>query len=172
MVSDLAFHLASRGWSVGAITSRQRYDDAGARLAPRENVNGVDIRRVWSSRFGRHFLPGRVIDYATFYASAFFAIRRERDAVIVAKTDPPLLSVIAALASRRQVNWLQDLFPEVANALGIRVRDGSLRVSRRSALSGSCARRKRLPASVTATRRRTAASAQAMGWARCQARSS
>ena len=121
MVSDLAFHLAARGWSVGAITSRQRYDEASARLASRENVDGVDIRRIWSTRFGRHFLPGRVIDYATFYCSAFFAIRRERDAVVVAKTDPPLLSVVAALASRRRVNWLQDLFPEVANALGIRV---------------------------------------------------
>jgi glycosyltransferase involved in cell wall biosynthesis len=137
MVSDLAFHLASRGWSVGAITSRQRYDEPGARLPAREKVNGVDIRRVWSSTFGRHFLPGRVIDYATFYCSAWFAIRRERDAIIVAKTDPPLISVVAALASRRQVNWLQDLFPEVANALGIRVprfvkriRDWSLRRAR------------------------------------------
>jgi len=137
MVSDLAFHLASRGWSVGAITSRQRYDEPGARLPSRETVNGVDIRRIWSSTFCRHFLPGRVIDYATFYLSAFFAIRRERDAVIVAKTDPPLISVAAALASRRQVNWLQDLFPEVANALGIRIpqfvkriRDWSLRRAR------------------------------------------
>jgi len=137
MVSDLAFHLASRGWSVGAITSRQRYDEPGARLPSREMIDGVDIRRVWSSTFGRHFLPGRVIDYATFYFSAFLAIRRERNAIIVAKTDPPLLSVVAALASRRQVNWLQDLFPEVANALGIRIpkfvkrmRDWSLRRAR------------------------------------------
>lgn len=121
MVSDLAFHLASRGWSVGAITSRQRYDEANARLASRETVNGVDIRRVWSSTFGRQFLPGRVVDYATFYFSAWLVMRRERNAIIVAKTDPPLLSVVAALASKRQINWLQDLFPEVANALGIRI---------------------------------------------------
>lgn len=137
IVSDLAFHLAARGWSVGAIASRQRYDDPGAPLAARETVNNVDIHRVWSSRFGRAFLPGRFIDYATFYLSAFFAIRAERDAIIVAKTDPPLISVVAALASRRQINWLQDLFPEVANALGIRVpkfvkriRDWSLKRAR------------------------------------------
>ena len=144
IVSDLAFHLAARGWSVGAITSRQRYDDAGAQLAARENVSGVDIHRVWSSRFGRHFLPGRFLDYATFYVSAFFAMRAERDAIIVAKTDPPLLSVVAALASRRQINWLQDLFPEVATALGIRVpkfvkriRDWSLRHARWNVAIGS-----------------------------------
>jgi colanic acid biosynthesis glycosyl transferase WcaI len=144
MVSDLAFHLASRGWSTGVITSRQRYDDASARLAPRENVKGVDVRRVWSTRFGRAFLPGRAIDYATFYCSAFFAIRRERDAIIVPLTDPPLISVVAALASRRIVNWLQDLFPEVANALGIRaprflrrIRDWSLRRARMNVAIGA-----------------------------------
>src|SRR5687767_1402207 len=120
MASDLAFHLASRGWEVEAIASRQRYDDADARLPKLEIVNGVTITRVATTRFGRSFLPGRAIDYLTFYLGAFVAIRKHRDAVIVAMTDPPLLSVIAALASRRVVNWVQDLFPEVAEALGMR----------------------------------------------------
>ena len=110
MVSDLAFHLAERGWDVGAITSRQRYDDAKARLAPRERVRGVDVRRVGATRFGRASLLGRAFDYATFYLSAFVAMRRERDAVIVPLTDPPLLSVVAAFASPRVVNWTQDVF--------------------------------------------------------------
>jgi hypothetical protein len=41
----------------------------------------------------------------------------------VAKTDPPLVSVMAALIARlkgaRLVNWLQDIFPEVAEALKV-----------------------------------------------------
>jgi glycosyltransferase involved in cell wall biosynthesis len=133
IATDLAAHLASRGWDVAAITSRQRYDNARARLAPREIANGVHIERVWSTRFGRAGLAGRAVDYLTFYVSAFFAMRRERESVIIAMTDPPLLSVVAAMASKRVVNWVQDLFPEVAEALGIRVplvrrlRDWSLR---------------------------------------------
>ena len=147
MVSDLAFHLASRGWEVGAITSRQRYDDAGARLPQREIVRGVGVRRVWSTSFGRHFLPGRAVDYATFYISAMLAMMNERRATIVAMTDPPMLSVFAALASRRVVNWLQDLFPEVATAVGLRmprvvrrVRDWSLRKARRNVVIGESMR--------------------------------
>jgi len=147
MVSDLAFHLAGRGWEVGVITSRQRYDDANATLAAREVVRGVAVRRVWSTRFGRHFLPGRAVDYATFYLSAMLAMMRERDATIVAMTDPPMLSVVATLASRRVVNWLQDLFPEVAMALGIRVprfvrriRDWSLRKAKRNVIIGESMR--------------------------------
>jgi glycosyltransferase involved in cell wall biosynthesis len=140
MLSDLSFHLAERGWRVEVVTSRQRYDDASARLPPREIVNGVDVRRVWSTRFGRGFLPGRAVDYATFYISAFFALLRRagRDTTIVALTDPPLISVVAALAAMMRratlINWTQDLFPEVAEALGMRalrvlrrVRDWSLR---------------------------------------------
>jgi len=134
MLSDLAFHLAERGRNVAVVTSRQRYDDARAKLPRREIVRGVDVRRVWSTRFGRAFLPGRAIDYATFYCSAFFALLRNtsHDSTIVALTDPPLISVVAALAAMLRgaalINWTQDLFPEVAEALGMR----ALRVLRRT----------------------------------------
>ena len=143
MVSDLAFHLAARGREVGVITSRQRYDDAGAQLPKRETVRGVAVRRVWSTTFGRHFLPGRAIDYATFYLSALFAMMNERRATIVAMTDPPMMSVVAAVASKNVVNWLQDLFPDVAAALGIRIprfvrsiRDWSLRKAKTNVVIG------------------------------------
>lgn len=151
MAGDLAFHLAARGWQVEVVTSRQRYDDAAARLPRREVVNGVTIVRIRTSRFGRAFLPGRAVDYATFYLSAFFAILvRGRGAVVVAMTDPPLLSVVAAASARRVVNWVQDLFPEVAEGLGFmrrasllrRLRDWSLRRARVNvALSDSMAAR-------------------------------
>ena len=43
--------------------------------------------------------------------------------VIVAKTDPPLLSVPMAIIAKMKgadlVNWLQDIFPEVAEALNV-----------------------------------------------------
>jgi colanic acid biosynthesis glycosyl transferase WcaI len=135
MASDLAFHLASRGWQVTVVTSGQRYDDAKARLPRTEVERGVRIVRVWSTRFGRARLVGRALDYLTFYLDAFFAIRRHgRGAVVVAMTDPPLLSVVAGMAAKQTVNWVQDLFPEVAEGLGIRaprvlrrLRDWSLR---------------------------------------------
>src|SRR4051794_38048932 len=158
MVGDLAFFLARRGHSVVAVTSRQRYDDAAARLPRRAALSAADraasrrpdgrdagaatgdVVRIATTRFGRRFLPGRAVDYATFYLSAFFALlrRARRGDTVVAMTDPPLLSVVAAAAcaikGARLVNWVQDLFPEVATALGLRavglarpLRDWSLR---------------------------------------------
>jgi colanic acid biosynthesis glycosyl transferase WcaI len=125
ILSDLAFGLAERGHDVCVITSRQRYDAPGERLPPRELVLGVAIHRVWTSRFGRHNLVGRAFDYVTFYAFAAWTLLRllRRGDVVVAKTDPPMLSVIAAPLARlhgaRLINWLQDLFPEVAEAVGL-----------------------------------------------------
>src|SRR5262245_8867122 len=126
MLSDLAFALAEkRGQAVCVITSRQRYDAPAERLPARETVKGVSVHRLWTSRFGRANLVGRAVDYATFYAAAawrLWRLSRPGD-VVIAKTDPPMLSLIAApvcrLRGARLINWLQDIFPETAEALGV-----------------------------------------------------
>lgn len=125
ILADLAFHLASRGWRVTVVTSRTRYDNAGEPLAAREVVEGVSIRRVRTSRLGRRRLARRAIDYLTFYVSAGAALLREarRGDVILVTTDPPLFSVVAAVAAAlkgaRLVTWNHDVFPEVSAALGL-----------------------------------------------------
>ncbi len=130
MLTDLAVALAGQGQRVQVVTSRQRYLDAGARLPARESLQGVEVHRVWTSRFGREGLPGRAVDYLSFYLSAAWRLRRlvRPGDLVIAMTDPPLLSVLVrwALVGRRVrlVNWLQDLFPEVAAALRVRLAGG------------------------------------------------
>ena len=132
MLSDLAFALRARGAVVDIIASRQRYDNPSANLPSEERINGVDTHRVWTARFGRNNLALRAIDYFTFYISAawrLWRLARPGDVVVV-MTDPPLFSVIAAPVVRlrgcRLVNWLQDVFPEVATAFGVGGRLGRL----------------------------------------------
>lgn len=124
MTAELAEGL-SAFFRVEVITSRFCYDDPSRRLPSREVLGGVTVRRVWSTRFGRGTLAGRALDYLSFYASSYFCMRRvlEKGDTLVAETDPPLISVFAlrAAGSRgaRLVNWVQDLFPEVSEALGV-----------------------------------------------------
>lgn len=130
MLSGLAFFLAGTGHEVRVITSRQRYEDPAAQLSEQEHINGVDVYRVRTTGFGRAHLAGRAVDYISFYVMAGWQLwcLAGADDVIVAKTDPPLIAVIAALIARlrraRLVNWVQDLFPEVAQALGLRLLGG------------------------------------------------
>lgn len=125
ILSDLAFHLAGAGREVHVITSKQTYDDPKAALPDREIVNGVSVHRLASTQFGRGALLGRAVDYLSFYRS----VRRRlaelagRGDTVVAKTDPPLVSVVAMPPAHhngaRLVNWLQDIYPETAEVLGV-----------------------------------------------------
>lgn len=156
ILSDLVFALAAEGREVAVVSSRQCYEDAAAWLPGRENIRGVSVRRVWTSRYGRLNLLGRAVDYLTFYTSAAWVVWRlaAKGDIVVAMTDPPMLSVVVEPVVRMRraklVNWLQDIFPEVAQVLGVGnsrvagvgwrlvrgLRDGSLRRARNNVVLG------------------------------------
>jgi glycosyltransferase involved in cell wall biosynthesis len=125
MVSSLAFELASSGKDVHVITSRQLYNKPGADLPAEDVVNGVRIHRVGTTSFGRSRLPGRAMDYLSFYFTSWrraLTIARQGD-IIVAKTDPPMISLIGMVAAKQRgaklVNWVQDVYPEIAIEFGV-----------------------------------------------------
>lgn len=125
ILSELAFALAASGRCIAVVASRQLYDAPDATLPASETIDGVDVHRIATTRFGRFNLPGRAVDFVTFYLSAIAALLRllRRGDILVIKTDPPLMSVVltpfARLRGARVVNWLQDVYPEVAEADGL-----------------------------------------------------
>jgi glycosyltransferase involved in cell wall biosynthesis len=154
ILTDLARGLAERGFEVHVICSRQLYGDARAQLPRTETLSGVMVHRIATTRFGRARLLGRAVDYASFFLSGgvlLMRLARSGD-VLVAKTDPPLLSLLAAPIARFKklalINWQQDVFPEVASQLGAnplpkrvdqllrRLRDWSLRSASMNVLVG------------------------------------
>jgi colanic acid biosynthesis glycosyl transferase WcaI len=155
MLTDLARGLCTRGFEVHVVCSRQLYADSSAQLKAREHRSGVFVRRVATTRFGRARLFGRALDYTSFYVSAALAlieVARRKD-FLIAKTDPPLIGVLAAviahLKGSRLINWQQDVFPEVASQLGVsplplwldallrKLRDSSLRSAKMNVVIGS-----------------------------------
>jgi colanic acid biosynthesis glycosyl transferase WcaI len=155
LLADLLFDLAGRGYDVHVICSRQLYGNADADLSAEETVRNIQVHRVQTTRFGRRRLLGRTLDYLSFYATCTAAMlyRLRRGDIVIAMTDPPLVSVVAAVAAWLKgatlINWLQDVFPEVATQLGAsplpasldgilrRLRDASLRSARVNVVLGS-----------------------------------
>lgn len=153
LLSDLAFDLAARGQEIHVITGCQLYGNAHASLPVDESIRGVQVHRVRTSRFGRAKLWGRMFDYLTFYLGSTWRLLRliRPGDIVVAKTDPPMMSVPAAwvvtLKRGVLVNWVQDLFPEVATSLDVygvrfaapmlkRLRNQSLRQGRSNVVLG------------------------------------
>jgi glycosyltransferase involved in cell wall biosynthesis len=106
------------------VASRKLSIDPQARLPKRERKNGVEIFRVWTTRFGRSALVWRALDNLSFHLSIlfflFFHVRRGD--IVVLKTDPPLLHLLTTgvvrLRGGKVVNWIQDIYPEIAERLG------------------------------------------------------
>lgn len=124
ILTDLCRGLEAASLPVTVVTSRLNYDNPEVSFPARETYGQVEVCRLWSTRFGRSSLPGRLMDYLTIYLSFFcFAlVRVSRRDVAVFKTDPPMLSVPGAVAQLmrgfRMVAWCQDVFPEVATCMG------------------------------------------------------
>jgi glycosyltransferase involved in cell wall biosynthesis len=158
LVSQVAFDLALAGRSVHVVTSRQLYDGSDARLLRSEIIDGVTVHRVAATQFGRKSLPGKGIDFLSFYLNAHRVLLRQvrRGDIIVPMTDPPLLSIVAGRVAARRgakvVNWLQDIYPEVAMRLGVpflngpigafllNLRNRSLRRAHANVVLGECMR--------------------------------
>src|SRR6476660_5091305 len=132
ILSQLAFDLAESGYTVHVVTSRHLYNNPAANLKVEETHRGVVIHRIVTTQRGRSQLLGRGFDYLSFYLSAWrllMALADQTD-VLIPMTDPPLLSILAWRVSRRRrsyvINWLQDIYPEVAIQLGVPLIKGPL----------------------------------------------
>lgn len=155
ILSDVAEALSDRGHDVTVVTSRMSYDGS-AKYERRETRAGVKVRRIWTTRFGRGSTIGRAFDYLTFYLSVTLSLlfSLSKGDILIAKTDPPMLSiplgVVARLRGVKLVTWLQDVFPEVATELGVgssdnlilkgikALRDRSLRRATMNVAIGEC----------------------------------
>lgn len=141
MLADLAEDLARDGWETSVITGRGRYA-AGAPLPRAELRNGVRVRRVWTTTLGGAPVVGQLAGYLSYLCGAFCALlRARRGTLVVAMTDPPFLLLAALLAGRlrglRVGTWVQDVYPQLAVALGVLAPGGAFarvlhRVARRA----------------------------------------
>ncbi len=127
LLDDLARQLAAKGLEVHVLCSAGAYggDALGEQSSPypRAESSNVRVHRLRATGFGRARLLGRLADYLTFYALAFWtAIRLGRFDACVCLTTPPFIGLIGVLLrlarGTRLILWSMDLYPEVLSAYG------------------------------------------------------
>ncbi|MCA9030691.1 MAG: glycosyltransferase family 4 protein [Planctomycetaceae bacterium] len=91
--------------------------------------NGVTIRRVRHTQFGKHSFWGRILNLVSFTLAAFWASLwlPVRPDVVITETDPFFLPLLGRFLKWRYrcrfVAYLQDIYPDIAVAVG-KVREG------------------------------------------------
>jgi len=154
MLSDLAFSLAEKGVRVEVVSSAKSYQGRGRQKSSKELINGVVVHRLWSPPVRGTGVLSRAAEYTFFYILSFFKLLFlvRRGDVVVAMTDPPVINIpiwfVAWIKGGEVVNWLHDIFPEVAAELGfnaakgiignslLKIRDFALRHSRATVVIG------------------------------------
>ena len=155
ILTDLAFSLAGELHEVHVIASRNIIAGKADQLPRNEKLRNVAIHRVGRRALQTPGLVLRLLNFFSFYWWAALQLRKHATdhCIVVVKTDPPLLSVWAwwLLRNRRVhvVNWLQDVYPEVAIRFDVRfvrgrvgdflmrLRDRSLRGAAANVVVGS-----------------------------------
>jgi colanic acid biosynthesis glycosyl transferase WcaI len=124
-VTDLAIDLQAQGHSVSIVAGDYCYDSPMQRLAHRETLHGINIYRIWATRFPKRIMTGRMVNSLSFslmLSIKMFFLPWHFDCVI-GLTTPPMISLIAAVFARLRrapfIYWVMDLQPDEAVAAGV-----------------------------------------------------
>ncbi len=123
LLTDLGTGLASAGHEVVAFCGRRAYADPSSRYASRERVEGVEVRRTWTTGFGRSSKAGRLVDYLSYLAGAFLRLMTTtKPDLVISLSTPPMVSALGLLCARlrgcRSLYWVMDVYPDLAFELG------------------------------------------------------
>lgn len=133
LLHELAGDLAKQGFPVRVITCRPSYGpkETWVPCPLRENKDGVDVRRMITTRFSKDGMIGRGFNISTFFLPLLvrMLLTSRKGDVHLYTTNPPFLGVIGAVVSlfrrHRYVQLLHDSHPQVGVWVG-KVRQGSL----------------------------------------------
>jgi glycosyltransferase involved in cell wall biosynthesis len=122
-VADAAEEMVRRGWQVIVYTSARGYDDPSQRYAGRERRNGVDVRRLPLSSFGKKSILVRLLAQGLFMLQATaIAIWTRGLSLVLVSTSPPFAglggSFISFIRRVPLVWWVMDLNPDQMIAAG------------------------------------------------------
>lgn len=117
MLHDIAESLAARGWEVSVVTTAESGESKSV------TRRGVAIHRAGAA-LSRRSVVLRAVSYFVMIPWLFVrALLLPGTDFVVTMTDPPMLAVLGPMIGffkrNKVVHWAQDLYPEVAEELGV-----------------------------------------------------
>jgi glycosyltransferase involved in cell wall biosynthesis len=114
---DAAAELVRRGYHVVVYASANGYEDGSVRYPRREMLDGVDVRRLGFSSFGKRALPIRVLAGVLFLLQAVLRGLFVRNVCCVfVSTSPPFTGAFGTLLAKVKraalFFWVMDLNPD------------------------------------------------------------
>ena len=126
---DAGVELAKRGHEVVALAASKSYEDSSETYPKRETLDGVKVRRLGLSSFGKASMAVRLLGGCSFTAQAALrTLLGRRFDVVLVSTSPPMapLAPLCLRGFRRTsfVFWAMDINPDQMVAMGKTSADG------------------------------------------------
>ncbi len=120
---EVAAAMVKRGWRVVSVAADAGYDDPSKKFPRREVKDGVEVRRLPFSSFGKKSMAIRLLGGLAFTAQATLRAAWTRDVkVVLVSTSPPMAPlagiVIKTLRQVPGVFWAMDINPDQMIAMG------------------------------------------------------
>ncbi len=117
MLRDMAEALAARSWDVSVLTTAEAGEPKHA------TQRGVLIHRVGAALSRRSVILRAASYFVMIPWLLVRALLLSRTDFVVTMTDPPMLAVLGPMIGffkrNKVIHWAQDLYPEVAEELGV-----------------------------------------------------
>ncbi len=123
-MADAAAELAARGHRVIVLTSDRGYDNPSIRYSRSEFIDGVQVRRLPRSSFGKRSIFTRGFGAMAFVIQAIvLSFRIPKIDVVIVATSPPMAPLagwfVSVLRGADLKYWVMDLNPDQAIELGV-----------------------------------------------------
>ncbi len=120
---DVAQEMHRRGFRVRVYTARRGYDDPSRIYKAKETINGIEVRRLPLSSFGKSTIFTRAMGTISFQIQAIFrGVFTGHLAGIFFSTSPPLIGFAATVVRMFRTipiaYWAMDLNPDQLIAIG------------------------------------------------------
>lgn len=121
---DAALEMRRRGFRVVVYTANRDYEDATQRFPARETMEGVEVRRLPCSSFGKRSMLWRLLGGLSFTLQCLVRGLFFRSAThLLVSTSPPMCPLAAVAISwfrrLRITYWAMDINPDQSVALGV-----------------------------------------------------
>lgn len=116
-IADTAEEMVRRGWDVHVLTSARGYDDPSIRYPRQEVRNGVHVRRLPLSSFGKSSIAIRLIAQASFMVQAVVrGLLIPGLTSVLVSTSPPFAGfggrILGLVRGVPYVWWVMDINPD------------------------------------------------------------
>jgi len=119
-LTELCEELAGMGVKIEVLCGPPTLVDQKGKIEKTINYKGITINRVFSTRFPKLNLFGRISNQVTYALSTFRRLifdRSQRPILVV--TNPPFLAFFCALLGRKFIYLIHDVYPDTAVKLGL-----------------------------------------------------